>query len=79
MNIHPPIGGSSEEEGAKTGKLRKKTKLWFYNFRIILFSTAQHASKERKFNDILMRGGKTNNPCLYVVFPPLVRKKIKPR
>ena len=26
MNIHPPIGGSSEEEGAKTGKLRKKTK-----------------------------------------------------
>ena len=52
-NCHPPIEGSSDEEGAKTGKLRKKPNSG--NLILELSSILLiHASEERKFNNILM-------------------------
>ena len=50
-------------------------KLWLGNLRIItLFSVLNICKTCLWGNNILMWGRNSNNPYLYVVFPPLVRK-----
>ena len=63
---------------SKSGKLRKKFNSGYVILELSHFSLLGQYMKNmlvrKEFNNILMWGRKSNNPYLYVVFPPLVRK-----